>query len=260
MLLRAGSLGVARFAVTDRSGGASDSPYDGLNLGDHVGDDPDAVAENRHRLLRALPGADRLAFMDQVHGVGVAEAGVAEAGVAAPAGTPEAPRADALFCASEGVAVVVLSADCVPVLLAAREGSARPVVAVAHAGRLGVALGVVPAALAALARRGVGAAELVGYVGPAVCGRCYEVPAGMRDEVAAVAPEAYATSAAGTPALDLPAAVEAQLRSAGVAELTRAPECTAESAHLYSHRRDGVTGRFASVVWAPRPESVPGSP
>ena len=247
MLLRTGTFGLARFAVTDRSGGVSRPPYAGLNLGDHVGDDPGSVAENRRRLLAVLPGADRLAFMHQVHG--------AEVVAIAPGGP--APAADALLCTTPEVAVVVLSADCVPVLLAGRE---RPVVAVAHAGRLGVVLGVVPAAFEAMAHQGAEPGELVALVGPAVCGRCYEVPATMRDEVAAAVPEAYATTTAGTPGLDLPAAVEAQLRRAGVTDVQRVPECTAESPHLYSHRRDGVTGRLASAAWIPVPPNAAETP
>lgn len=239
MLLRTGTLGLARYAVTARGGGVSRPPYDGLNLGDHVGDDAAAVQENRRRLLGALPGARRLAFMRQVHGASVADAD------AQPTGTPEA---DGLLTATPGLAAVVLSADCVPVLLAGRD---RPVVAVAHAGREGVAAGVVPALVSALAARGFAGSDLVGYVGPAVCGRCYAVPAGLRERVASVVPEAYSSTAGGAPALDLPAAVAAQLLEAGVADVARSHECTLETADLYSHRRDAVTGRFASVAWLP---------
>ncbi len=248
MLHRSGALGEARFAVSDRWGGVSTAPYDELNLAEHVADDPRRVAENRRRLLGVLPGADRLSFMHQVHGADVA--------TVAAVGTPCPPSADALLCSTPGVAVVVLSADCVPVLLA---GRSRPIVAVAHAGRQGVATGVVPAALDALAQQGAGPDELVALVGPAVCAGCYEVPPAMRDALVAAVPEAYAVTASGSPALDLPAAVEAQLRRAGVTDIARSPECTRESPHLYSHRREGLTGRFASVAWIPAVPSGAGA-
>lgn len=238
MLLATGSLGVARYAVTDRWGGVSSGTYAELNLGDHVGDEPEAVAENRRRLLAALPGARSLAFMSQVHGRQVVEA-AAEL----------APTADALTTVEPGLAPVVLSADCVPVLLA---GSEDRGVAVVHAGRLGVQRGVVAAAVDGLVRRGLSPDGLVALVGPAVCGRCYEVPAELRDEVAQVVPAAYARTRAGTPALDLPAAVTAQLRDLGVARVERVEICTLESADLFSHRREGVTGRLACTAWLPR--------
>lgn len=248
MLLRSGSLGAARYAVTDRHGGVSAGPYAGLNLGDHVGDAPGAVEENRRRLLAALPGAARLAFMRQVHGRAVATAGPGASGP---------PTADAIVSSSPGTAVVVLSADCVPVLLA---GRTRPVVAAAHAGRLGVQHGVVVATVEALAQQGIAPDELVALVGPAVCGACYEVPDGMRAEVAATVPEAAASTRDGRPALDLPAAVQAQLAGAGVRQVERVEACTLESPDLYSHRRDDPTGRLATVAWVPAVPSPPSAP
>lgn len=238
MFLRTGSLGRARYAVTDRRDGVSVAPYDELDLGDHVGDDPAAVAENRHRVANRL-GAPGLAFMAQVHGRDVAVVD------RPPVPGDPAPQADALVTAVPGVALAVLVADCVPVLLAAADGTA---VGVVHAGRKGVAAGVVGAAVDVLARLGAEPADLYAVVGPAICGGCYEVPEDMRAEVTARAPAAYAVTRAGAPALDLPAAVLAQLDAAGVRRVERVPVCTAESPQLYSHRRDGVTGRFAGVV------------
>lgn len=238
MLLRTGGLGVARYAVTDRHGGVSTGAYASLNLGDHVGDDPAAVAENRRLLLAALPGAQRLAFMSQVHGRDVATARALD----------PAPTADALVSSTPGTAAAVLSADCVPVLLA---GRTRPVVAVAHAGRRGVEHGVVAATVDALAQQGIPPGDLVALVGPAVCGDCYAVPERMRAEVAAVVPEAHATTRDGEPSLDLPAAVAAQLGRAGVRDVERLAVCTRESPDLYSHRRDDPTGRLACVAWLP---------
>jgi YfiH family protein len=224
--------------VTDRRGGVSVAPYAELDLGDHVGDDPAAVAENRARLATAL-GASQLAFMRQVHGRDVAVVD------RLPGADAAVPQADALVTAVPGVALVVLVADCVPVLVAdGRAGTAG----VAHAGRQGVAAGVVGALVGALADLGSDPQDLVALVGPAICGRCYEVPEQMRNQVTALVPAAHAVTRSGTPALDLPAAVAAQLRDAGVRQVERAAVCTAESPDLYSHRRDGVTGRFAGAV------------
>lgn len=246
MALVTGELGQAHYALTDRAGGTSAAPYDSLNLGTHVGDEPLQVAANRRALLRSLPGAAQLSVTDQVHGADVA---VVRAGDndGLAAGGP--PQADAQVSADHGVALAVLTADCVPVLLATTRG--RPVVGVAHAGRLGVQHGVVAAAVAAMTRLGADAPGITALVGPAICARCYEVPPDMRDQVASVVPSARATARAGTPALDLPAAVVAQLHDAGVTDVRRDDRCTAEVPSLFSHRRDGVTGRQAGVVWLP---------
>ncbi len=241
MLLRSGVLAAARFAVTDRLGGASPAPYDALNLAGHVGDSPAAVAENRARLASALglPPA-QVAYMSQVHG---AEVAVVEA---PPADGAPAPVADAMVTDRPGLALAVLTADCVPVLLA--DGAGR--VGVAHAGRRGVHRDVVGAVVAALCRLGAAPPDMCAVVGPAVCGACYEVPEDMRADVSARVPEAWAETRAGTPSLDLPAAVEAQLRRAGVGAVERVADCTAETPTLFSHRRERATGRFAGVVWA----------
>ncbi|WP_232827310.1 peptidoglycan editing factor PgeF [Jiangella endophytica] len=228
--------GAVRFAFTDRHGGVSAAPYDELNLGGHVGDDPAAVRRNREVLATGigLP-SDAVTYMNQVHGNAVAV-------VDGPWSGP-APEVDALVTTEPDRALAVLVADCVPVLLADPEAG---VIAVAHAGRPGLAAGVVPAAISAM--RDLGARKLVARVGPAVCGRCYEVPEAMRADVAAVVPEAWAVTRQGTPALDVPAGVVAQLRAAGAAVDTVAT-CTIEDPHSYSYRRDGVTGRFAGVAW-----------
>ena len=246
MLHRTGELGEARIAVSDRWGGVSTGTYAELNLAEHVADDPRHVGENRRRLAAALglaPGS--MTYMTQVHGREVAVVD----GPASPTGAPRPPpRADALVTTGRGVALTVLVADCVPVLLAGRS-EAGTVLAAAHAGRRGVALGVVGATVEAMARLGARPGSVSARVGPAVCARCYEVPAAMADELVAAVPSARATSSTGTPALDLPAAVAAQLQNAGVGDVVVDPTCTAEEPSLYSHRRDAVTGRFAGVVW-----------
>lgn len=241
MLLGTGTIGAARWAVTDRRDGDSAGTYDSLNLGDHVGDDPRTVAGNRCRVadrLGVAPGD--LRFARQTHGTDVAT--VARA-VAAPP-----PTADALVTEDRGVALAVLVADCVPVLLGDRAGAAA---AVAHAGRRGVLAGVVTRVVAALGRLGAEPARLVARVGPAICGRCYEVPQRLQDELGEALPEARSVTIAGTPGLDLPAAVVAQLRGSGVETVEIDPRCTAERDDLYSFRRDATTGRFAGIVWLP---------
>ena len=228
-----------RRVVTDRRGGRSSAPYDSFNLGDHVGDSPDDVAANRARLAAELGvAADRLVWMRQVHGSDVTV-------VQEPPGAP-VPDTDALVTSTPGLVLVVLVADCVPVLLADAEAG---VVAAVHAGREGVRRGVVLEALAAMAGLGARAEATTALLGPAVCGACYEVPAAMRAEVAAVAPAAATRSRRGTPALDLRAGLAEVLRGAGVGQVVHDPRCTVEDRRLFSHRRDGGTGRQAGVVW-----------
>lgn len=226
------ALGGAPAALGDGVRGGFTSRADG-NLADHVGDDPQRVAANRDG-LRAAFGADRLVFARQVHGRDVAV--VADA---APVGD-----ADALVTARPGVAVGVLVADCLPVLFA---DPVAGVVAAAHAGRRGLAAGILAATLDAMTGLGARPGRVRAVIGPAVCGACYEVPAAMRDEVAALVPDSHATTAAGTPALDLGAGAARLLADAGVA-VYRHDRCTVEDRRLFSYRRDGRTGRFAGVV------------
>jgi YfiH family protein len=228
-----------RRVVTDRRGGRSSGPYHSFNLGDHVGDRPEDVAGNRARLAAELGVApDRLVWMRQVHGTGVTV-------VDGPRAEP-VPATDALVTRTPGLVLCVLVADCVPVLLA---DAAAGVVAAVHAGREGVRQGVVPAALAEMSRLGAHPADVTALLGPAVCGACYEVPGAMQAEVARVAPAAVARSRRGTPALDLRAGLAEVLRAAGVGQVVHDPRCTAEDRLLFSHRRDGVTGRQAGLVW-----------
>jgi hypothetical protein len=225
--------------VTDRYGGTSGAPYAELNLGGHVGDEPARVAANRARLADAFGvPADHLVLMSQVHGTAVA---VLDGPVTG--GPP--PEADALVTAAPGVALVVLVADCAPVLLA---DPTSGVVAVAHAGRRGMAGGIVAATLDAMRHLGAQPGTTAALVGPAICGQCYEVPSALQDEVAAIEPASRSTTRSGTAALDIRAGVVAQLAAAGVASIEVDPACTAESEHLYSRRRDGVTGRFAGLA------------
>lgn len=229
-----------RFAFSDRHGGVSTGPYGALNLGGHVGDDPGAVARNRKSAAATL-GVDPVSvvYMPQVHG-----ADVAVVRGAWPDGV--APDVDALVTDRPGVVLAVLVADCTPVLLA---DPVAGVVAAAHAGRAGLAAGVVPATLEAMRALGASPERMLAFTGPAVCGSCYEVPGEMRAQVAAKAPGSWATTRQGTPGLDVPAGVWAQLREAGVRGGERSPVCAMESADHFSFRRERVTGRFGGFAW-----------
>ncbi|KOU67117.1 laccase [Streptomyces sp. WM4235] len=232
----------AHFAFTDRWGGVSAVPYEELNLGGAVGDDPAAVRANRATAAKSLGLApDLVIWMNQVHGRDVAV-------VDGPwdADREAIPSVDAVVTARRGLALAVLTADCVPVLLA---DPVAGIAGAAHAGRPGLVAGVVPAAVEAMIALGADPGRLVARTGPAVCGHCYEVPAEMRDAVAEVVPAAWAETSWGTPAVDVVAGVHAQLARAGVANADRSPVCTLESRDHFSYRRDRVTGRLAGYVW-----------
>lgn len=228
-----------RRVTTTRSGGVSAAPFDSFNVGDHVGDDPAAVATNRARLAKATGlGPDRLVWMNQVHGDQVVV-------VDGPRDTA-VDQADALITSVPRLAMVVVTADCVPVLMAdARAG----VVAAVHAGRVGAAHGVVVRALEGMLAAGAQVGDVSVLLGPAVSGAHYEVPAAMAAEVEAALPGSRTRTTAGTPGLDLRAGIARQLKELGVGAIDVDPRCTAADPKLFSHRRDGRTGRLASLVW-----------
>ncbi|UXM93358.1 polyphenol oxidase family protein [Paenarthrobacter sp. JL.01a] len=212
------------------------------NLALHVGDKPDNVNLRRVRLEEAAGlGSRKFQFMDQVHGNHVEFIASHGAG----------PTADAMVSAAvipdgSPQPLAVMVADCVPVVLVGTDSSDNPVIAVAHAGRPGVASGIVTSTVAGMRSRG--ALDIRAWVGPSICGACYEVPEQLRSEVAAKVPATWSSTSWGTPSLDLPAGVRAQLDKAGVA-VEYLGECTLESDSLFSYRRDARTGRFAGLVW-----------
>ena len=228
-----------RRVTTTRAGGVSAPPYDTFNLGDHVGDDPAAVAANRTRLAAAigLP-VDRVVWMNQVHGDHVEFV--------------DAPRADALdatdalVTTTPKLALAVVTADCVPVLMA---DSRAGVLGAAHAGRVGAAKGVVLRTLEAMLAAGARVANVSVLLGPAVSGPNYEVPEEMAADIEARLPGSRTTTPSGTPALDLRAGIARQLIDAGVTAIDADPRCTVADPALFSHRRDAPTGRLASLVW-----------
>ncbi|MFP1152007.1 laccase [Mycobacterium sherrisii] len=228
-----------RRVTTTRAGGVSKPPFDTFNVGDHVGDDPAAVAANRTRLARAIGlGADRVVWMNQVHGDRVE--------------VVEGPRktafddTDALVSCTPRLALAVVTADCVPVLL----GDARAgVVAAVHAGRVGAQRGVVVRTVEAMLKLGAQPADISALLGPAVSGRNYEVPAAMADEVEAALPGSRTSTGRGTAGLDLRAGIACQLRNLGVESIDIDPRCTLADPALFSHRRGAPTGRLASLIW-----------
>ena len=228
-----------KIAITDRHGGVSTRPFATRNLGGTTGDDRDAVLRNRATTAAEL-GVDpgRIVYMRQVHGADAAY-------VTEPFGG-DPPPLDAILTDRPGLALGVLVADCAPVLIAAPEAG---LVGGAHSGRAGTAAGVVPSLVKAMVERGADPSRMTAVVGPAACSDCYEVSAEIRDEVALVLPEAWATTRQGTPAVDVRAAISAQLDTAGITRVRHDDRCTIETDDLYSYRRNSTTGRFAAYIW-----------
>ncbi|GAA0832124.1 peptidoglycan editing factor PgeF [Streptosporangium amethystogenes subsp. fukuiense] len=223
--------------ITDRHGGVSAEPYGSRNLGGLCGDEPAAVAENRARTAAEF-GLERVVFMRQVHSADVRY-------VTEPFGD-DPPPLDGICTDVPGLGLAALCADCAPVLLAEPRAG---LVGAAHSGRVGTVSGVVTALVEEMAKRGADPARMTALIGPMACGTCYEVPAELREEVAVHLPEAWSITSRDTPALDLRAAITSQLGRAGVGEITHDTRCTIETADLFSHRREGTTGRFAGYVW-----------
>jgi YfiH family protein len=216
-------------AFATRSGGVSEGAYASLNLGYLTADERARVAENRRRLYDEV-GVDpeRVSWPKQVHGAAVVRSG------------SRGKEADVIWTDEPGDALVVVTADCLPVALCRTEGP--PALALAHVGWRGLVAGVVGSAVAAL-----GAWPLAAAIGPGIGPCCYDV----REDVAGPVSGAYGADLVAGGRLDLPSAVERALRCAGCADVTRLDECTACEPHRYfSHRRDrGVTGRQGAIAY-----------
>jgi hypothetical protein len=223
-----------RSLMTTRMGGVSQASWASFNLGDHVGDDPASVAANRARLRQRLPAEP--GWLRQVHSAGVVDLG------------RDANReADASLTRQAGIVCAVLTADCLPVLLCDRTGS---VVAAAHAGWRGLAGGVLEAAVAAMQ---VPPGETLAWLGAAIGPRAFEVGDEVRDVFIAQHPEAGAAFTPHGPGkwlADIYRLARIRLNRCGVQAIYGGGRCTFnETARFFSYRRDGVTGRMASLIW-----------
>jgi YfiH family protein len=241
--------------VSTRHGGVSAGPYDSLNLGAHVGDDPAAVTENRRRLAGAL-GVARLTVADQRHTATVAVVGDALAGRGHDGAADAAaafPATDALLTGRPGVALAILVADCAPVVLF---DPVRRAAGVVHSGRVGTALGVVPAAIAAMtAAFGSRPGDVLAGIGPAIGPASYEIGAAEAAQVTeafgAVAARLLTPTRPGHARFDLAGAIRHQLGAAGVTPAhvhDLATDTLASAGDFFSDRAARPCGRFAAVV------------
>lgn len=226
-----------RAVMTTRAGGISLPPYASLNLGQHVGDVPATVAANRARLRHDLPAEP--AWLEQVHGVTVVDAGALAAGAV--------PVADASVAFVPGVVCAVMTADCLPVLLARRDGQA---VGAAHAGWRGLQAGVLEATVAQLG----GGRDLLAWLGPAIGPTAFEVGDEVRAAFVADAAEASAAfrpgAAPGKWWADIYLLARQRLQAVGVTAIHGGEHCTvSDPARFFSYRRDGRTGRMVALIW-----------
>jgi len=220
---------------TTRQGGGSSAPYEYLNLGDHVGDAPMSVARNRMLLNTLLPSEP--VWLKQVHGTVVANADIASC----------LPQADACIARHRAAVCVVMTADCLPVLLCDRQGT---VVGAAHAGWKGLAAGVVEATVREMK---VAPQQLIAWLGPAISQQSFEVG----DEVRALFVDANPAAAGafipgqrGKCFADIYALARLRLNALGITQIYGGNYCTfSEGERFYSYRRDGATGRMGTFVW-----------
>lgn len=220
---------------TTRHGGVSIAPYDSLNLGDHVGDNPLAVERNRIRLNKLLPSEP--VWLEQVHGTLVVDAGR----------TSCLPQADACIARHRAAVCVVMTADCLPLLLCDTQGS---VVGAAHAGWKGLAAGVIEATVRAME---VAPQELMAWLGPAIGQEAFEVGDEVRAAFVAAHPQAASAFIPGQPGkwfADLCALARLRLDTLGVTQIYGGGHCTyREREEFFSYRRDGATGRMGTFIW-----------
>jgi YfiH family protein len=232
--------GTVRAGCTLRTGGSSTAPYASLNLGDHVGDEPAAVARNRTQLRATLTLPSEPLWLQQVHRTIVRDADAADADEAAG-------PADAAVTRASGRVLAILVADCMPVLFASADGA---VLGAAHAGWRGLSAGVIEATVGAMR---VDPAGIHAWLGPALSAPNFEVGAEVRDAFIAQdaqAVNAFAANARGRWQCDLELLARARLAALGVSRVAAARVCTfADTARCYSYRRDGRTGRMAALIW-----------
>lgn len=220
---------------TTRQGGVSAAPYDSLNLGDHVGDNPLAVARNRMLLNKLLPSEP--VWLEQVHGTLVANADRASC----------RPQSDACIARHRAAVCVVMTADCLPVLLCDARGS---VVGAAHAGWKGLAAGVIETTVLAM---GVAPQQLMAWLGPAISQEAFEVGDEVRAAFVEVQPQAasaFIPGQSGKWFADIYALARLRLNAIGISQIYGGDYCTyREREKFFSYRRDGVTGRMGTFIW-----------
>ena len=230
-----------RVITTTRQGGVSRGEYASFNLAEHVGDLAARVTENR-RELRALTGCRDIQWLDQVHGTQIIEATATSLSTT--------PRADAAWTCQEGLGLAVLTADCLPVVVAAEDGG---VVAIAHAGWRGLLDGVLQTLIETLRERcGGSPARYRAWIGPGISAEAYEVGEEVAREYRQLDAASGALWPGGRPGryqLDLAAVAQALLLGAGVSGVHLSGVCTFAARSLYSYRRDRATGRMATLVW-----------
>lgn len=220
---------------TTRLGGSSAAPYDSLNLGDHVGDAPLSVAHNRMLLNTLLPSEP--VWLEQKHGTIVVNADSASC----------LPQADACIARHRAAVCVVMTADCLPVLLCDTQGS---VVGVAHAGWKGLAAGVIEATVQAM---DVAPQNLIAWLGPAISQDAFEVGDEVRAAFVATQPQAAAAFISGQHSkwfADIYALARFRLGELGITNIYGGDYCTyRERERFFSYRRDGATGRMGTFIW-----------
>lgn len=226
---------------TSRAGGVSAAPYDSFNLGTHVGDDAADVAANRARLAQILGlPEERFVWMEQLHTNTVTL-------IDGPSATP-VEATDAIVTREKNLALCVLVADCTPVLLSDHTAG---VIGAAHAGRMGARNGIVRNTVEAMVGLGAEPSRIQVLLGPAAAGESYEVPEGMALDVEKHLPGSRTRTKKGTPGIDVRAGLVRQLMSLGVTHIDADPRDTITDKDFFSHRREGVTGRQAGVIWMP---------
>ncbi|MCG7291695.1 peptidoglycan editing factor PgeF [Corynebacterium afermentans] len=230
-----------RMVFTSRAGGVSAAPYDSFNLGAHVGDDTADVAANRARLAEVLGlPEERFVWMEQLHTNTVTL-------VDGPSAAP-VEATDALVTRQKDLALCVLVADCTPVLLSDHTAG---VIGAAHAGRMGARNGITKNTVEAMVELGAEPSRIQVLLGPAAAGESYEVPEGMALDVEKHLPGSRTRTKKGTPGIDVRAGLVRQLLSLGVTHIDADPRDTITDKDFFSHRREGVTGRQAGVIWMP---------
>jgi polyphenol oxidase len=237
--------------ITNRHGGFSQPPFDGLNLGSHVGDDPVVVQKNRDALKSLLP--NQPIWLNQIHGTQVIDADDYGSGSGVPS-------ADASVTTTPGRVLAIMTADCLPVLLASSDGK---VVGAAHAGWRGLAAGVIEQTVALMrAKQSNGEkaqAEILAYLGPAIGPHAFEVGSEVRDIFMAHNPASAACfeqlQEKGKYLADIYGLAALRLNALGIEHIEGGDECTLQNPDYFSYRRDQKTGRMGSFIWIETPQN-----